>query len=521
MALSVEETLSLSALSGIGVLAGARGLATRFVETVVVIDVPDAHRWIRGGEMLISSGYLFSKNPLELLPLVEGCARSGAAALGIKVGRFLGRLPHEVLSLADSLDFPLLDVPSRINHVDIINPILSALVNRQYEILKKSSTVRDHFLERIAEGGQVQEILDGFESFTGCPVAFADHVRGRRCFSAGMPAHVREQWEDGGEEPLVVAGRAVGSLSFLPGREPLSPLEQAVLAHAKTAIMILAQHNLALLAAESRHRDEFLQELLFRRGVQTPELLARARLVGWRHEGPLLVALLSGGRASGDKAERWPGRTIPVCRPFFSGFVEAALPGALWTDMGSLWALLIPLTAPEESERIVLAVEMIRARVEERTGCRQSAALGSVKRTLAEAGESYAEARETLDILERTHREGRCARWDELGLERVLAGLRGAEEGKRFVRKRLGPLLDAETRYPGRSAELLTTLEALCRNNWNGRNTARDLSVHYNTLKYRMESLRTLLDLDLTDSRNRLELHLALLLHGMDIPYSN
>lgn len=49
MPLTIEEMLQIGDLKDVEVLAGERGLPSRVVKTVVVIDVPNAGQWIRGG----------------------------------------------------------------------------------------------------------------------------------------------------------------------------------------------------------------------------------------------------------------------------------------------------------------------------------------------------------------------------------------------------------------------------------------------------------------------------------------
>lgn len=517
LTLSVEEILKIGKLSSVSVLAGARGLSTRFVKTCVVIDVPDAHLWVRGGELLISSGYLFAKNPLELLPLVEGCAMQGAAALGIKVGRFLGELPREVLTLADRLEFPLLNIPPQVNHSDIVNPVLSAIVNRQFELLRHSSEIRDFFLDRVVNGGQIEEILDGFESFSGCPVRLIQDEAERSFESRGIKAGQAQDLISERSEPLVLGGRKVGTFFFLAGREPMGELAKVALAHAKTAVIILLQQDIALWEAERRHGEEFLQDLLFRRGAQTQDLAGRARLIGWKHEGPLAVALV---KAPGQFAR--DGRALEaadiqrVCRSC-ARLARARIRGSLSTDVGGLSALILPVEEnPEGYRGVQLAVEAIRSELERFLSISVIAALGAAKPALVNVGESYSEARETLDILERTRRVGCTVSWEDLRLDRVLVLLRDTEAGHDLVRKCLGALLEADAKSRGKSANLVRTLDVLVRCNWHLNEAADTLSIHYNTLKNRLDSIARLLDVNLEDSHARMEVALALALHKMD-----
>ncbi|MEM5817720.1 MAG: helix-turn-helix domain-containing protein, partial [Desulfitobacterium hafniense] len=66
-------------------------------------------------------------------------------------------------------------------------------------------------------------------------------------------------------------------------------------------------------------------------------------------------------------------------------------------------------------------------------------------------------------------------------------------------------------------AELLKTLEVFLECNGNASRAAKELFIHYKTILYRLERIKEVGQLDLEDSRNRLELEMGLkMLHLMD-----
>ena len=105
------------------VLAGEKGL-NKNVSTVSIMDAPDIYNWMKGGEFLVTTGYIMRDNPLELKNLVIKLHENKAAALGIKVGRFIEKLPDEVKRTGDELNFPIIYVPKNYAFTDIINPVL-------------------------------------------------------------------------------------------------------------------------------------------------------------------------------------------------------------------------------------------------------------------------------------------------------------------------------------------------------------------------------------------------------------
>ena len=63
---------------------------------------------------------------------------------------------------------------------------------------------------------------------------------------------------------------------------------------------------------------------------------------------------------------------------------------------------------------------------------------------------------------------------------------------------------------PWSATELVKTIAAFLECNGNLTETSNKLFIHRNTLKYRLERIRDITQIDLDDSENRLMLHLGL-----------
>ncbi|MBP8785295.1 MAG: PucR family transcriptional regulator ligand-binding domain-containing protein, partial [Synergistaceae bacterium] len=59
----VADLLKRELFPDFSLLGGSTGL-NRSLLSVSVIDSPDVDRWMRGGELLVGSGYIFKENPL-------------------------------------------------------------------------------------------------------------------------------------------------------------------------------------------------------------------------------------------------------------------------------------------------------------------------------------------------------------------------------------------------------------------------------------------------------------------------
>jgi DNA-binding PucR family transcriptional regulator len=120
------------------------------------------------------------------------------------------------------------------------------------------------------------------------------------------------------------------------------------------------------------------------------------------------------------------------------------------------------------------------------------------------------QARQALRVARRLGERGVVASYRRLGIERLLLAIDDPEPIDSFVEDWIGPLVRHDDVGRGGSAPLVESLDALVREGWNMRATARRLGVHVNTLLYRMRRIEALIARRLDDPDTRLALALAL-----------
>ena len=107
---SVDLFLKLPALKELRILAGHKGLDNE-IRTISVCDAPDSYKWLRGREMILTSGYLVGGDASLLEHFVLNLVEMGASGLGVKKERFFKTIPENVIETADRLGFPLIEIP--------------------------------------------------------------------------------------------------------------------------------------------------------------------------------------------------------------------------------------------------------------------------------------------------------------------------------------------------------------------------------------------------------------------------
>ncbi|MGY2044458.1 PucR family transcriptional regulator [Pseudomonas pergaminensis] len=127
----------------------------------------------------------------------------------------------------------------------------------------------------------------------------------------------------------------------------------------------------------------------------------------------------------------------------------------------------------------------------------------------ARLAQAQDEARQALAAARRfSERAGLCV-YDELGMLKLLSGVRDRALLDHFLNERLGPLLRHDAHH---GPSLMPTLEAWFHENGNLVAAAQRLVVHRNTLTHRIQRIEALCGLTLDNAYDRLDIGIALMI---------
>src|SRR3954469_12812342 len=129
-AITVREALTLDCMRGATIVAGGGG-ADRRIRGVNVMEDADIVRWMRGGELLLTTGYTIRDDPSALGRLVPALAERELAGLALKLGLYVETVPADVVAVAARLGFPIVALPAQTMFDDILAEVLGTILNRQ------------------------------------------------------------------------------------------------------------------------------------------------------------------------------------------------------------------------------------------------------------------------------------------------------------------------------------------------------------------------------------------------------
>ncbi|WP_423802216.1 PucR family transcriptional regulator [Neobacillus sp. SAB-20_R2A] len=130
MKLTLAEALTIPLLQQCEMIAGNQGLG-RTIMSVNSFDAPDVMRWLKTGDLVLTTGYIFLNNEQALTNLVYDLAERNCAGLGIKTAHFPNSLPQDMILAANKMAFPIFRIPNELSIADLIQTILRELLTQQ------------------------------------------------------------------------------------------------------------------------------------------------------------------------------------------------------------------------------------------------------------------------------------------------------------------------------------------------------------------------------------------------------
>jgi purine catabolism regulator len=535
-ALRVGELLDLPSLAGATVVAGAAGTSAP-VRRVNVMEVPDILPWVKPHELLLTTGFPLrhaesgqSFDAEELVELVEALAEHGVAAMGVKSGRYLDELPPPVLAAADRLGFPVLSLPETVAFDEVISEVFAQLLDRQSRALDIADRLHQALTAIVLEGGDLPQIaaevaalfdaavlvcspdgrlqtLAGAEEHTSALLALPLFDPSGRLYTERLTAGLQAV-ADGRPGQLAVAGVLAAGADHgrIVAYSPLgfAPVIVQALERAATVAALAITKQLAVSAVESKFRGDYLRDALAGNAGPEEQVVAHCAELGWDVLRPLVVvvAVLDDEPTVAPLAGRSPQERFNNA---WLQVVRARDRAAPVVGFSHEVVALVPATAATAS---AVVAELIAAVAGDRGGGRRSFSAGVSRVVDSAAGlpVAYDQARKAVVVGRRMHGDGAVAHFDGLGVHRLLSLVDDSAELRSFATEVLGRLAEDSPE----TADLRRTLQTLLDTNCNVAETARALHFHYNTLRYRIGKLETIVGPFTTDANLRLDVALAL-----------
>jgi DNA-binding PucR family transcriptional regulator len=366
-------------------------------------------------------------------------------------------------------------------------------------------------LTRVAVQGEGQQgIADAVHQLTGFGVAIEDRHGNLLAWAGPGPpeptakdppdrrALTLRRLREGGQ-PAWEAGRLVaiatpredllGVIALVDPSRRAGPDDHIALEHGATVLAMELARLQSVVETELRLGRDLMEELLT--GGDGERTVALARALGYDIERPHRVVIVE------------CGGTDPEGDALFHAVRRAARDCSLGSLMGLSRGVIVVLAEVDRSWSEFRSA--VLSHLTDRQGrCRVG--VGGVCQGPAGFPRSHREATLALKMQDAMRTADGSTVFDDLGIYRMLAEVEDTSSVERFVREWLGPLIDYDET---KGAELVPTLMQYLECGRSYDLTAEALSVHRNTLKYRLRRIREISGRDLRDPGTCFNLQLA------------
>lgn len=535
--MTISDFLKLPDFSDLKLIAGTNGLY-REINNVTVVDTPDGANWLSGGELVITTAYMLKDNRNQLYDFILVLVRMGASGLGIKKNRYLREITNDALQLADSLNFPLIEIPEHYPFVGIINPVLTQMLDQKSRQLEHINNIHHEFMTLAVNNRTIPDILHTLHLIIGLPCAFADTYLGNVYVSDHNGPFNKESIHDSlSDESFLnlydyyeVTNHTdrFGYLLFEKGSLAIAdrPMQQTALQYSGIVLILRMQILISNMQTAEKYRDSFIEDLLLQNVKTDVEIQNRARLYNWDFSNGGVSAVVDINNIKKHFTDDLDYNTNQILENateliFKSSITEIQqeFPDAKYFKQSDFIVFIISESVSKRSgidERLSDTFQRLQTQLTDVSPFTITLGVGQYYDNIRDISKSYAEARSAINLGYSLSWFNTILFYNRLGLYRLLAPIRNTPEGNELHSTYIQPLIAYDKQY---HSELLSTLDMIIRCGWNLKETAASMYLHYNSIKYRYGKICKVLGIDLSTPENRSLMDVAFKVYQLSSSY--
>ena len=540
MNLTLKEALTMSPLDEATLIAGFEGI-DKPVTLFGILDAPDSFKFVRPGEFVVTTGYIFRDTPgLEDI-IVKELHHCGAAGLGIKFNRYISNLPLETLEYANKNNFPVVSLPNKYSWYEISLPILISCTTDRKNIDADILEILNDYSEKLFNVSDPLEILKLLFQLTNKPCSIFSTINKSQIFhfptdftpDQDIQTVINQSSEEGAkllfppqydsvivslqdkQKSHVVISRIRhwnNSSTYL-----LIWVGDSILSKEQMIILQYAINSFRLRFNElSNPRKEFLKkqnDLLFRllfEDIQNADLIfSQANQLGITLSSEYIIAVA-------ELSSKPPPSFLQegIHSKLEDFFYRARTDFNVFCGFGKFGELffLIPVCNTSRTDDQIKMAKNIITNL--KTGLEKhfsniifSFGIGKYHPKLSGLKSSFQEAVTSLKLGAKVFGYGTVTHFSDLGVYRLLNNPSIQQDLKSFMQDYFIPLLDYDRLN---KSELVKTLSIFFETGRSNRKCAQKMFAHHNTIRYRLEQVEQICNLDFSKPNDILILELAL-----------
>lgn len=473
MALSLADLLTSPQLH-LKNLGSVRTPLNTPIDWVAVTELENPQAFLSGGELVLTTGARQGTADAQR-SFVRQVKRAGAVGIGFGIGFEHETVPSALIAEANRWAVPVVEVPYRTPFIAIGKLVADARSSDHYAKLERLLREHQVLARALLTGGGLRALLQKLASLVAAPVTVTQYG-----VEVAATAPEEEIDESAWHAVALSTGKRDSAMLWL--RRPFH--DDGIVDYARGLISIELNNMLQRRQSARQIAGQVIQDVI-RGTLEAADSTARLDSLGISASAKSFVLL----------ASVEPARFAPLASMSLPPGLENAVAATITTDGQPELVLVVPSTAGDPTE-----LGRLLSRHMHGIGVNAPVGIGGAYTQANGLRWSYFEAREA------------AARGLDVNVpERLsLTSLLLASEDvpmSAMAMEALGPLLAFDAAH---NAELLETLECYLRLNGSVAAVAETLSLHRNTVRYRLTQIAELTGYDPALTPDRVQLWLAL-----------
>ena len=515
------------------ILVGGKTGSRNHITSLNMMESPDVANWVVKNQFIVSTGYCIRENRDEQMQLIRDLARAGCAGLAIKVQRYFRTIPAHMIRIADECGFPLIEIPSRYNISEVMNSITRKVYARRLEEQDLSYRLFTNFAEAAFENN-AEEVAHRLGDLIQSNVLISDLNWKKLCSHTSVNTHLPDGemslqeepvcFEDGQPEPLIrkmpvrdqtyyryvfrigSGGTVRGYLSVWTKWSVLYDNELLAVRNATGVLDLLLASNQKAEETLYTQRSIFLIDSFFNRIPSGSIAQRRAASTGMSATAFYRGVIVR--RYRQNKPDELPSEEVSRIREAIRHLGS----GSEIFPIDNYFVCVARQEREDSRQEAELLITRVRETLPPPSGeIRYLFSVGNAV-LVRDLSTTFRQARETADLVASLIDTGvKDIFWfRDLTLPSILITI---DKNKRDLLRSsvVTRLAEYDAQHGG---GLLDTLDAYLACGKNVSRTSRTLFIHRNTLLFRLDKIRELLNVDLEDPDTLLIIEIAMRLRA-------
>jgi PucR family transcriptional regulator, purine catabolism regulatory protein len=541
MELTVNGLIKNELLKNSQVIAGNKGLYKKIMG-ITIMEAPDIAEWLKGGEFILTS--LYTLNTLDENVqgnILQKLNEKNISAIGFKRRKKDELIPQILIDLGNKYNIPIILIPTEVPFLDIMNPVMAEIFNRQMIQLKHYKEVHDKFTALALENRDLETIVNTLSDLVRNPVVIYDkkfnciyssnmdiitfdileetyHMsvetsKELKCSNQRVRYNKLNNLET---NQIVVSIKTINNIQiYLVVSEvdrSLEELDYITIENAVTVICLEMVKQFSISEVEKKLESDLIDDLLQGNLRKSGELLQRASILGLDISHKYVVCSMKVTSKSDALKLGYKYNDMKIQHIIYEAINEYIDKCFIRTRNDNITLLIDVEQYMDSIEDIRCKIKIKMSNIQEyirnsNKNIKVALGISNIIDSIYNVDNAYKESRKALDIGMSMYDKECITTFEELGILRLLYEIENKVDLMNFVPNEIKKLIEYDKKN---NSDLLNTLYVFLSNGTNASQTAKAMYMHYKTIMYRLEKIRIITGIEFNDSEKLLEIQVGL-----------